>query len=630
MIQDAADDGGESLPSFLHKNQPMHNHAARSNFASTRDEMTQDFDEIVPPCQRLTLPFPRYPLMSPLREQPHSTSKIRRSNSSNLSSTISFQLEVGGDINGHNGSTILNQTGLNLFDTSTTVSTQNLSMKLDLVPTMEAELDTGDAVSSSCSAAVRQPLHLVGSIEDHLPPARSSLSMGGAPTGTIPIRQLPTPVTPRKPPHTTSAKKLTLSAFRRPEETVRLTDCDASRHLEEEYNLRAPGCKVIGHGAFSTVRSALRVADDKVVAIKSISKFDALRARRLRRPGSKHMDEWEIMKVLRNNPYVLTLFDVFETESEIHLVTEFCQGGELFAAIKRKGGRRHSFRRGRFSEAQAARITHQILKALVGLHALGIVHRDIKAENILLLNSDESDIQVKLCDFGVARYHHEEHQCSTSGASSEMSSDGESSPLTPSLGSSYSTNAPPEACRGSCGPAADVFSLGVTLYILLCGFPPVFCDDVVQFPEAYWQDVTEEAREVVRSMLHRDPNQRITASGALSIPWVGQQTTRVRRGSISANLELVRSRLAKSLGDALSSPQRAASGKRGRRGSLILSPKRARRCSLGGDISMTELFTASEKRDIRVIEKRIESRGGGDERGEVITTTSTNLKIVCP
>jgi calcium/calmodulin-dependent protein kinase I len=595
---DVEGDCVESSRHYSLKNLPMHQQMAH-NFACTPNKLAEEFDD-VPSCQRHVKTFsgivPRYPSPAPLHEEPYTAPTIKRSHSS-LSSTISFQLD--------------GMSGMYCNDSSNHIqnprSSSQPSMKLDLVPTMEPEVDT-----SSCSTTIHQPIHIGRSVEDHLPPARSSVRIS-LESGTLQIRRSPVPVTPRKPPPAGGAAKLTLSAFRRPEETVRLTNCDASRHLENEYNLRAPGCKVIGHGAFSTVRSAVRIADNTKVAIKSISKFDALRARRSRRQGSKHMDEWEIMTRVRNNPYVLTLFDVFETDEEIHLVTEFCRGGELFAAIKRKGCRRHSFHPGRFSEAQAARITQQILLALLELHGQGIVHRDIKPENILLLNTDESDIQVKLCDFGLARFH-EQHN--TSESSSELSSDGESSPLTPALSSSYSTNDPPESCHGSCGPAADVYSLGVTLYILLCGFQPVFCNDVVQFPDAYWQDISKEAKEIVRSMLHQDPLLRITASDALKNAWINQQTTRVRRGSISANLELVRSQLARSLGETSSSSQKATAGKRGRRGSLILSPKRARLGSLGGDISMTDLYTVSDKQDIRFVEERVESRAGGDERGE--------------
>ena len=521
----------------------------------------------------------------------------------------------------------------------------------DTVPNMEPEIDTRDTMSSGTVAlhrmlevesqsAVEEHLAQLAAVERSLATAVSPMSKRSLPSfqnGSQPSSQshdsLASPSSiESSPPRSQKAtpsfmkrtssrnhKKLTLSAYRKPEETVRLTECDASRLLENEYNLRAPGCKVIGHGAFSTVRSALRITDGTKVAIKSISKFDALRARRLRRPkGSKHMDEWEIMKLLRNNPYVLSLYDVFETEEEIHLVTEFCGGGELFGAIKRKSVQRSSFRRGRFSEYQAAQITNQILKALVELHDLGIVHRDIKAENILLLNSDETNMKVKLCDFGMARLH---HRCQESSIS-EISSDGEASPSTPALLFGYSVNAPPEGCRGSCiGPATDIFSLGATLYILLCGFPPVFCDNVVEFPEAYWDDISEEAKDVVRSMLHHDPKQRISAKDALKNLWIQQESTHVKR-SISANLELVRARLMRSLGDAagrssslLTSPTQNGSGKRRGFVHTNSSNKRSRISSL--DISLGALYGCSEKRDVRVIEERVESRTiGGEERSE--------------
>lgn len=440
-------------------------------------------------------------------------------------------------------------------------------------PSLTMEVDSQDLLP------VRGPLHIVGSLED-LPPATHHSS----------ARSFANPVTPRK-------AKLTLSAFRKPEETIRLTDCDPSRSLDNEYNLRAPGCSVIGHGAFSTVRLAFRKSDGAKVAIKSLSKYDALRARRIRRGGinkerdPKHLDEWEIMTLLQNNPHVLALLDVFETDEEIHLVTEYCEGGELFDAIKRKGAKRSSFRKGRYSEAQAARITWQILRALLDLHDHGIVHRDIKAENILLLNDDESDIQVKLADFGMARRHSAE----SSGT------EGESSPSTPGL--VYTTNAPPEVRgTGACGPAADVFSLGVTLYTLLCGFPPVFCDGLVEFPDAYWKDISDEAKSVVRAMVHSDPASRISVRSALTHPWVRQQTTRVRRGSISANLELVRSRLYKTMGDAVS-----PSLKKRRRGSLTtLSPKKQRRLSNQLSISMTDLFAVSAKGDVRVYQNQVQ------------------------
>ena len=414
------------------------------------------------------------------------------------------------------------------------------------VEPLEGEVDSRDTLP------VTNALHV------DLPTAKSSSTT---------TTSFPSPVTPRK-------AKLTLSAFRRPEETVRLTDCDASRLLENEYNLRAPGCQVIGHGAFSTVRSAIQISNGRKVAIKSISKFDALRARRLRRGGSRHMDEWEIMRLLKKNPHVLTLLDVFETNEEIHLITEYCEGGELFNAIKQQGSKINSYRnRGRYSEAQAARITNQILRALVELHSHGIVHRDIKPENIFLLNRDESDIQVKLGDFGCARLSREAF---------DNPSDGESSPATPAL--TNTSNPPPEIGKGRCGTKADVYSLGVSLYIILCGFPPVFCEDVVEFPEAYWSDVSADAKSILRSMLHSDPCQRISAAEALNNPWVCQ---RVRSDSVSTRLDCVRSQLYKTIDEY----KKPVSPTKRRHSSIKLSPRKKRLSANALSIALTELYS---------------------------------------
>jgi len=173
---------------------------------------------------------------------------------------------------------------------------------------------------------------------------------------------------------------LTLSAFRRPENAVRLTQTDPNRRFEDEYSVNAGG--VLGHGAFSTVRLAVRKRDGVKVAVKSIAKHEALRSRRLRmQSDSRHyLEEWEILRRLKDNPYVIDILDVFETNEEIQLVTEYCPGGELFDAIQKKQRRSRSTS----CEVQAAQITSQILEALVALHSEHIVHRDVKPENSTL------------------------------------------------------------------------------------------------------------------------------------------------------------------------------------------------------------------------------------------------------
>ena len=334
--------------------------------------------------------------------------------------------------------------------------------------------------------------------------------------------------------------RLTLSAFRRPEHTVRLTKSDPTRVLETEYHLQTPGCGILGHGAFSTVRLARRKSDGTKVAIKSIAKHEALRARRLRlgrgqghsgNQRHRHMDEWEILQTMERqtqNKHIVTLLDLFETDEKIHLVTEYCAGGELFDAIQKKRSRSPAVRRGHYSEPQAANITRQLLSALRDLHGAGIMHRDVKPENIVLVSEDDANIHAKFCDFGSARVFDKDG----GGASS----DAETPPSTPGRKHSFCAiscdyYAAPEVCAvGSAHkPSADVYSLGVTLYILLCGFPPVLSggfsgdeEDNVLFPKVQWGAISEQAKALIRKMLLADPNKRITAREALQDIWICQ------------------------------------------------------------------------------------------------------------
>ena len=158
-------------------------------------------------------------------------------------------------------------------------------------------------------------------------------------------------------------------------------------------------------------------------------------------------------------------------------------------------------------------------------------------------------VHVKLCDFGVARpLCRPGDKVATDGTSrvSGSGSEGEASPLTPrsrsfsTIGSDYYA-APELAFGGHYDASVDIYSLGVTLYILLCGFPPVFsssanavsqedsddsdCEDLkicsgkVLFPDVYWRDISEGAKVLLKAMLHPEPKRRINARDALQNPW---------------------------------------------------------------------------------------------------------------
>lgn len=386
--------------------------------------------------------------------------------------------------------------------------------------------------------------------------------------------------------------RLTLSAFRKP--ASNMTQSDLSKTLEEYYDLNRPGCcGVLGHGAFSTVRLAVRKRDSLPVAVKSIAKHEALRSRRLR-PG-KHLEEWEILKEMKGSEFIIDLIDVFETDEEIQLCLEFCEGGELFNAIQRKRNRSHAMRRGQYSEEQAACITSQILRALNDLHSAGIVHRDVKPENILLLNSeDENIVRVKLADFNMAR------SLEPVSSGGTKSSEGDASPLTPGIprsnsmiGSSYYMA--PELTCSDYDTAVDIYSLGATLYVLLCGFPPVFSGsegDQVSFPSLYWDSVSPEAKDLVEKMLNPVAANRITANEALRDVWIWKHRHSVTHALANScskdlatagkiNLELVRRSLSKSMERSRKRKNKKPSGMEASRSkepgcALLFSPKRKR------------------------------------------------------
>ncbi|KAK1743639.1 serine/threonine-protein kinase [Skeletonema marinoi] len=213
--------------------------------------------------------------------------------------------------------------------------------------------------------------------------ASSSSRSNSVVTATPP---LPTSCVTNSPP------KLSLSAYRRPENTVRLTDADPNQHIHVKYDLLDPSlCRTLGHGASSTVQLAYRRSDNLPVAAP---------------PKVRRVDV--LMRISGICTDVVQLLDVYETNQEVHLVLEYCHGGDLFDCIKRRRQKlieKGLTLQGIFSEAETASVAKTLLTVLDVLHRRHLVHRDIKPENILLVNEDDDSgqLHVKLTDFGLAR-----------------------------------------------------------------------------------------------------------------------------------------------------------------------------------------------------------------------------------
>uniref|UniRef100_A0A0C3TT10 Protein kinase domain-containing protein n=1 Tax=Guillardia theta (strain CCMP2712) TaxID=905079 RepID=A0A0C3TT10_GUITC len=258
----------------------------------------------------------------------------------------------------------------------------------------------------------------------------------------------------------------------------------------------------LGKGSFAVVKEAQHKHTGVRVAIKMIDRSN---------PGFVAFDADALRKEIAtmhriNHRNCIRLHEVFEEQGYICLVLDLVTGGELFDRI---------IARGHYSEKDAAEVSRDVLQAVAYLHAQGIVHRDLKPENLLYMSNDESMPEykhIKVADFGLARCGSPDSpmrtMCGTPGyVAPEV--------LDPRLTAPHGY-----------GPQIDVWSIGVVLYIMLCGFPPFYSENTVtlfrqirrgdySFPSPYWDNISDLAKahffDLVRRMLVVDPKQRLTA-----------------------------------------------------------------------------------------------------------------------
>ncbi|KAL6861594.1 hypothetical protein ACP4OV_017294 [Aristida adscensionis] len=253
----------------------------------------------------------------------------------------------------------------------------------------------------------------------------------------------------------------------------------------------------LGWGQFGVIRSCADMVTGEALACKSIAKDRLVSPDDVR--GVKL--EIEVMARLAGHPNVVDLKAVYEDEDSVHLVMELCAGGELFHRLEERGC---------FSEHEAAVLFRYLMEVVAHCHSKGIVHRDLKPENILLVSKSPSS-PIKLADFGLATY------------------------IQPGRSLSGMVGSPfyiaPEVLSGGYNEAADVWSAGVILYILLSGIPPFWgktkskifeCirSTELRFPSDPWDRVSDSAKHLVTGMLRRDPRQRLTAKQVLEHSWM--------------------------------------------------------------------------------------------------------------
>ncbi|XP_028420493.1 serine/threonine-protein kinase MARK2 isoform X10 [Perca flavescens] len=220
------------------------------------------------------------------------------------------------------------------------------------------------------------------------------------------------------------------SSMPRCRNSVATTTTDDQPHIGN-YRL----LKTIGKGNFAKVKLARHVLTGKEVAVKIIDKTQ-LNSSSLQ----KLFREVRIMKML-NHPNIVKLFEVIETEKTLYLVMEYASGGEVFDYLVAHG---------RMKEKEARAKFRQIVSAVQYCHQKCIVHRDLKAENLLL----DADMNIKIADFGFSNEFTLGNKLDTFCGSPPY--------------------AAPELFQGKKydGPEVDVWSLGVILYTLVSGSLP--------------------------------------------------------------------------------------------------------------------------------------------------------------
>ncbi|GAX10958.1 hypothetical protein FisN_2Lh488 [Fistulifera solaris] len=306
------------------------------------------------------------------------------------------------------------------------------------------------------------------------------------------------------------------------------------RSVEEEYDIR----DLLGSGTVGEVRRAIHRKSGEERAVKIISIGGRNRGLMQVQPTTALQAEATILQKLKH-PYVVRLFDVYPptaSSNNIYLVMELLHGGDLFDRIVEKG---------RFTETESRRVMRRLLNAIHYLHEeCNIVHRDLKPENILCVHRGlDRCIEVKITDFGLAK--------AVNGCQESLKTFcGTPQYFAPEVLKRRST----VAGRGRYGKPADMWSLGVILYVLLSGTQPfgVELDDVisvdnqgdgdskqVQFSNEHWGGISDSARDLIRKLLVVDTNMRFNVQQACDHEWmlVGDGDTHVHPLSDPAVVE---------------------------------------------------------------------------------------------
>ncbi|XP_076940148.1 CDPK-related kinase 5-like [Bidens hawaiensis] len=214
-----------------------------------------------------------------------------------------------------------------------------------------------------------------------------------------------------------------------------------------------------------------------------------------------------ILKELSRHVNLVRFYEAFEDNDHVYIVMELCEGGELLDLILSRGGK--------FTEDEAKNVIIQMLNVVAFCHLQGVAHRDLKPENFLLKSKEDNSL-LKAIDFGLSEFVKPDEK------------------LNDIVGSAYYVA--PEVLLRSYDTEADVWSVGVISYILLCGSRPFWArtesaifravlKTVPSFTESSWPSLSPMSKDFVKGLLNKDPRKRLTAAQALTHPWIRDHST---------------------------------------------------------------------------------------------------------
>eukprot|EP01116_Phalansterium_solitarium_P016217 TRINITY_DN371_c0_g1_i1.p1 TRINITY_DN371_c0_g1~~TRINITY_DN371_c0_g1_i1.p1 ORF type:complete len:565 (-),score=87.88 TRINITY_DN371_c0_g1_i1:695-2389(-) len=268
-------------------------------------------------------------------------------------------------------------------------------------------------------------------------------------------------------------------------------------HSHDDFEKYYDVTEVLGRGSFSVVKKVRHKETGEEYAVKMIDKKSV---------GAKKMMVQTEIDILRlaHHPNVLYIKEMFEDSKHINLVMELVTGGEVFDTVGEFGV---------YSESLASKVIYQVLLALEYLHSLGVVHRDLKPENLLYSDTSTKAI-VKVADFGLSKLLDTDQLLLTACGTPDYV-------------------APEVLTLSGYNQAVDMWSVGVILYTMLCGYHPFISDNMAElfgiikrgrftFPDEDWADVSESAKELIGKLLELNPKKRLSATEALKHPWVAK------------------------------------------------------------------------------------------------------------